>query len=104
MTSSRASTSAGTSRWRDSLTVTIVSSIDPNDKLGVRETLRQITAYGAIPIINENDTHIVIRHQFGDILASQSCYFVEAGNDQPCSAGTQSNKPPVSGAGLALWL
>ncbi|MFM8620334.1 MAG: glutamate 5-kinase [Opitutaceae bacterium] len=34
--------------------------------LGVRETLRQITAYGAIPIINENDTVSAAEIKFGD--------------------------------------
>jgi glutamate 5-kinase len=34
--------------------------------LGVRETLRQITAYGAIPVINENDTVSAAEIKFGD--------------------------------------
>ena len=34
--------------------------------LGVRETLRQITSYGAIPIINENDTVSASEIKFGD--------------------------------------
>ena len=34
--------------------------------LGVRETLRQITSYGAIPIINENDTVSAAEIKFGD--------------------------------------
>ena len=34
--------------------------------LGVRETLRQIIGYGAIPIINENDTVSAAEIKFGD--------------------------------------
>jgi len=34
--------------------------------LGVRDTLRQITAYGAIPVINENDTVSAAEIKFGD--------------------------------------
>jgi glutamate 5-kinase len=34
--------------------------------LGVRETLRQLSAYGAIPIINENDTVSAAEIKFGD--------------------------------------
>lgn len=34
--------------------------------LGVRETLRQITAYDAIPVINENDTVSAAEIKFGD--------------------------------------
>lgn len=34
--------------------------------LGVRETLRQIISYGAIPIINENDTVSAAEIKFGD--------------------------------------
>ena len=48
--------------------------------LGVRETLRQIVAYGAIPIINENDTVSAAEIKFGenDTLSALVASLVEA--------------------------
>jgi glutamate 5-kinase len=52
--------------------------------LGVRETLRQITAYGAIPIINENDTvsaaeiNAMLKFGDNDTLGAMVASLVEA--------------------------
>jgi glutamate 5-kinase len=48
--------------------------------LGVRETLRQIVAYGAVPIINENDTVSAAEIKFGenDTLSALVASLVEA--------------------------
>jgi glutamate 5-kinase len=48
--------------------------------LGVKETLRQIVAYGAIPIINENDTVSAAEIRFGenDTLSAMVASLVEA--------------------------
>jgi glutamate 5-kinase len=48
--------------------------------LGVRETLRQLVAYGTIPIINENDTVSAAEIKFGDndTLSAMVASLVEA--------------------------
>ncbi len=48
--------------------------------LGVKETLRQITGYGTIPIINENDTVSAAEIKFGDndTLSAMVASLVEA--------------------------
>lgn len=48
--------------------------------LGVKETLRQLTAYGTIPIINENDTVSAAEIKFGDndTLSAMVASLVEA--------------------------
>jgi glutamate 5-kinase len=48
--------------------------------LGVKETLKQIVAYGAIPIINENDTVSAAEIKFGenDTLSAMVASLVEA--------------------------
>ena len=48
--------------------------------LGVKETLRQIVAYGAVPIVNENDTVSAAEIKFGenDTLSAMVASLVEA--------------------------